>query len=194
MESEIARPLNDAGAVRQIRRATGYVMGALDIAMTPEIRPRYGFLVYNASMHYWNVSWPLLLRESASRNAVPSMTMVVEALETVDDRDVEWRVRYLIIINLTNAHDGLEVPITSKKQYMLLDVDSDTGFVSLLTDEGETKEDAQLSRAQGDADEQAWDEVGAETVRRFEEGESLKLTLLSIMGKDLVVKCEQDPG
>ena len=105
MESEIARPLNGAGAVRQIRRATGYVMGALDIAMTPEIRPRYGFLVYNASMHYWNVSWPLLLRESASRNAVPSMTMVVEALETVDDRDVEWRVRYLIIINLTNAHD-----------------------------------------------------------------------------------------
>ena len=28
VESEIARPLNGAGAVRQIRRATGYVMGA----------------------------------------------------------------------------------------------------------------------------------------------------------------------
>ena len=119
---------------------------------------------------------------SANDRVVISGTHIFTGVKSVDT------------INLTNAHDGLEVPITSKKQYMLLDVDSDTGFVSLLTDEGETKEDAQLSRAQGDADEQAWDVVGAETVRRFSEGESLKLTLLSIMGKDLVVKCEQDPG
>ena len=67
-------------------------------------------------------------------------------------------------INLTNAHDGLEVPVTSKKKYALLDVDTDSGFLSLLTDEGETKEDASLSKKEDDSGEQVWDDVGK---RRF---------------------------
>ena len=62
---------------------------------------------------------------SANDRVVISGTHIFTGVKSVDT------------INLTNAHDGLEVPITSKKQYMLLDVDSDTGFVSLLTDEGE---------------------------------------------------------
>jgi hypothetical protein len=41
----------------------------------------------------------------------------------------------------------IEVPITSKASYALLDVDADTGFLSLLTDDGDTKEDVALSRA-----------------------------------------------
>lgn len=64
-------------------------------------------------------------------------------------------------VNLTNAHDGLEVPITSKKKYTLLDVDADSGFLSLLTDDGDTKEDASLSKKEDEDGEETWDDVGA---------------------------------
>ena len=63
-------------------------------------------------------------------------------------------------INLTNAHDGLEVPVTSKKKYTLLDVDTDSGFLSLLTDDGDTKEDASLSKKEDESGERVWDDVG----------------------------------
>ena len=63
-------------------------------------------------------------------------------------------------INLTNAHDGLEVPRTSKQKFSLLDVDTDSGDLSLLTDDGDTKEDASLTKTEGDDGEDSWDEVG----------------------------------
>ena len=46
-----------------------------------------------------------------------------------------------------NAKDGVEAPLPHRNKYSLMDVDTDSGFLSLLTDEGDTKEDVQLSRA-----------------------------------------------
>ena len=65
----------------------------------------------------------------------------------------------------------------------------DDGTLSLLTDEGEPKEDAQLSRGE---DGSGWDPVGEELINRFQQGESIKVTVLTIMGRDLVVEVSKD--
>ena len=72
-----------------------------------------------------------------------------------------------------------------------MDVDVETGFLSLLTDAGDCKEDVGLSRAGEDATNNgahnAFDEIGAEVVRRFEAGDALRVTVLSLLGKDVVI-------
>ena len=97
--------------------------------------------------------------------------------------------KYEDTINLTAGFHGIDAPVTTKAQYALLDVDLATGFLSLLTDSGETKEDAALGRAD---DGKAFDEVGADIVRRFEAEEPLTVTVLTIMGKDIVIDCGKD--
>ena len=92
------------------------------------------------------------------------------------------------IHNLTQQ-PHIEVPISSKAQYVLLDIDEESGFLSLLTGDGETKEDSALCRAideDGQPTEE-FDEVGQEIIKRFNDGDSLRVTILSIMGKDLPV-------
>ena len=47
-------------------------------------------------------------------------------------------------LNLTAGFHGIDVPVTVKAQYSIMDVDSDTGFLSLLTDSGDCREDVGL--------------------------------------------------
>ena len=97
--------------------------------------------------------------------------------------------KYEDTINLTAGFHGIDAPVSAKAQYSLLDVDLSTGFLSLLTDGGETKEDAALGRAD---DGKAFDDIGADIVRRFEADEPLTVTVLTIMGKDIVVDVSKD--
>ena len=97
--------------------------------------------------------------------------------------------KYEDTINCTAGFHGIDVPVTSKATFSLLDVDVASGFLSLLTEAGETKEDAALGRAE---DGEAFDEIGCEIQRRFEAGEALKVTVLSIMEKELVVDVSKD--
>ena len=78
---------------------------------------------------------------------------------------------------------------THSGRYTLLDVDKASGYLSLLTDGGATKEDAALGRGEGGED---FDSVGTEILRRFDAGEGLKVTVLAIMGKDLVIDVVKD--
>jgi translation initiation factor 5A len=96
--------------------------------------------------------------------------------------------KYDDTLNLTAGFHGIDAPVTRKATYALMDVDAGTGFLSLLTDGGSTKEDAALGRAE----DGSYDEVGSEIVRRFGEGEALKVSVLTIMGKDLVVEVAKD--
>lgn len=93
-------------------------------------------------------------------------------------------------LNLTAGFHGIDVPVTVKAQYSLLDADPDTGFLSLLTDSGDCKEDVGLARGE----DGALDDLGKEVIRRFEAGEALRLTVLSLMGKDVVIACDADAG
>lgn len=92
-------------------------------------------------------------------------------------------------INLTAGFHGIEVPVTSKSRYALLDVDASSGDLSLLNDDGTTKEDVSLTR---DETGKEWDEIGAELVRRFDEGEALQVTVLSIMSRDILVEVAKE--
>ena len=74
--------------------------------------------------------------------------------------------------------------------FLLLDIDPSTGNLSLLSDSGETKEDASLSRIE----DGSFDEIGADCVKLFDAGEALKVTVLTIMGKDIVVEVHKDGG
>jgi len=93
-------------------------------------------------------------------------------------------------LNLTAGFHGIDVPVTVKAQYSLMDVDSDTGFLSLLTDSGDCKEDVGLVKIE----DGSFDELGQEVISEFEAGEALKLTVLSILGKDVVIACDVDTG
>lgn len=97
--------------------------------------------------------------------------------------------KYEDTLNLTAGFHGIDVPLTTKAVYSLMDVDAGTGFLSLLTDSGEAKEDTALSRADGG---KTWDEIGVELVRRFDAGEALKVAVLTIMEKDIVVEVTKD--
>ena len=93
-------------------------------------------------------------------------------------------------LNLTAGFHGIDVPVTVKAQYSLMDVDSDTGFLSLLTDSGDCKEDVGMVKNE----DGSFDELGQEVNSKFEAGEALKLTVLSILGKDVVIACDVDTG
>lgn len=87
--------LNGSVAVRQRLKAVDSILAALEIAQTHS--PRYDFLVYNASVHYWSVVRPLL-RKGASRYLVPSMLKISESLEALNDSDKSWRIVVLIAL------------------------------------------------------------------------------------------------
>ena len=98
--------------------------------------------------------------------------------------------KYEDTINCTAGFNGIEVPVTTKVSFLLLDIDPSTGNLSLLSDSGETKEDASLNRVE----DGSFDAVGAECLRRFDEGEVLRVTVLTIMGKEIVVEVTTDGG
>jgi translation initiation factor 5A len=92
---------------------------------------------------------------------------------------------------IRSNHDfTIEVPVTTNASFLLLDIDPSTGNLSLLSDSGETKEDASLNRVE----DGSFDAVGAECLRRFDEGEVLRVTVLTIMGKEIVVEVTTDGG
>ena len=69
--------------------------------------PSYRFLVYNGSVHHWNIVRPLL-RMGYRRHAVSSLTRVAEALAAADDADLSWRVRHHLMVALCSAEASAE--------------------------------------------------------------------------------------
>ena len=97
-------------------------------------------------------------------------------------------------INLTAGFHGIDVPVTTKRDYSLMDLDRETGFLSLLTETGDCKEDVGLTRGPL-ADQpggEAFDDIGMEIRGRFDDGDALRVVVLSVMGKELVVGVETD--
>ena len=64
-----------------------------------------------------------------------------------------------------------------------------TRFLSLLTDSGLQGGCGLVKNEDG-----SFDELGQEVISKFEAGEALKLTVLSILGKDVVIACDVDTG
>lgn len=108
----------------------------------------------------------------------------------IKGKDVFTGKIYEDTVNVTAGFHGIDVPVVEKKTYGLMDLDAETGFLSLLTESGDCKEDVGLSLNADEATlvSQKWDTVGFDLSNRFD----LRVTVLSIMGKELVVGVEHD--
>merc|ERR1712216_331350 len=73
-----------------------------------------------------------------------------------------------------------EVPNVGRKEYSLLDID-DEGFLSLMADDGSTKDDLKLPSGSDDSNKLA-DEIQKE----FDAEKDLVLNVLSAMGEEMV--------
>eukprot|EP00696_Hemimastix_kukwesjijk_P002764 gnl/Hemi2/13389_TR4599_c0_g1_i1.p2 gnl/Hemi2/13389_TR4599_c0_g1~~gnl/Hemi2/13389_TR4599_c0_g1_i1.p2 ORF type:complete len:191 (-),score=84.27 gnl/Hemi2/13389_TR4599_c0_g1_i1:200-697(-) len=71
---------------------------------------------------------------------------------------------------------NMEVPNVTRADYQLLDIE-DGGFVSLMTANGDTKNDAKLPA----------NEVGTNLKTAFDEGRFLIVTVMSAMGEEQIV-------
>jgi len=71
---------------------------------------------------------------------------------------------------------NMEVPDVTRIDYQLLNI-ADDGFISLITDNGQTKEDLKLPEG----------EIGEKLKSEFTEGKDLTVSVLGAMGQEQVV-------
>lgn len=96
-----AQTLKGPVLVQAVLEAIKHVISGLEVAQG---YPRYGFLVYNATVSYWHVSRPLQT-SGLRQHLLPSQEKICQALEKVDGQ-VEWRVRHLINLALCQTDSG----------------------------------------------------------------------------------------
>jgi hypothetical protein len=85
----------------QILTSVSFLLSSLAICdETPVSLSRYSFLIYNASVHYWNIVRPLL-RDGTRAPLLESISRVVATLEkmtsvhaTLLEVDAEWLGQY----------------------------------------------------------------------------------------------------
>ncbi|KAM6956181.1 cilia- and flagella-associated protein 46 [Aplochiton taeniatus] len=80
------------GTVESIEKAVMFFLRAIEISKD---KPRYHFLVFNASVLYLQTVRHLL-RPGLRQHLVPSLAQVVKALETVKEPDHSWRAQLMI--------------------------------------------------------------------------------------------------
>jgi len=76
---------------------------------------------------------------------------------------------------------NMDVPVVKRADFPLVDISAD-GFLSLMMDSGELREDIKLP----DGD------MGSDISGRFEQGEDMLLTVLKAMGEECVVAIKQN--
>lgn len=78
----------------------------------------------------------------------------------------------------------VEIPKTSSKDYVLLDVDASGGAVSLMTEDGATKDDVNLARDEHGS----YNSVSEDVIERFGGGEDLKVVVFKAFGQEIVTQ------
>jgi hypothetical protein len=78
----------------KVNHAFSFVKRAIDIAVKPENKGKYQFIVYNASIKTWHIIRGVM-RHGWSKNLIEILERVSNLLEEADDSDFNWRCRYL---------------------------------------------------------------------------------------------------
>jgi translation initiation factor 5A len=81
---------------------------------------------------------------------------------------------------MTPSSHNMDVPNISRVEYTLLDVNEE-GFVSLMAENGDTREDLSLPKGTDDADKLA-EQIKAQ----FAEGQELVVSVLKAMGEEMI--------
>ncbi|XP_063289661.1 cilia- and flagella-associated protein 46 [Pelobates fuscus] len=78
--------------VEDLDKSVAYYLKAIYFAKQQQ---RYYFLVYNASVLYWQMVRPFL--KTGSRHLlISSLTVVLKALEEINERDADWRAELMV--------------------------------------------------------------------------------------------------
>ncbi|KAF4125287.1 translation initiation factor 5A [Geosmithia morbida] len=83
--------------------------------------------------------------------------------------------------DLSPSTHNMDVPNVSRREYQLLDIDD--GFLSLMNDDGDTKDDVKLPD----------NEVGARIQQMFSDGKDVNVIILTAMGEQVAVDCKEAP-
>ena len=79
-----------AQALETRKGAIEKVLSAVTVAL--ENKEKYGFVVYNASVHFWNIVRPLMRRDRR-RHVVAAFKTILSALDATGEQDVAWKVQ-----------------------------------------------------------------------------------------------------
>ncbi|KAH3900403.1 Eukaryotic translation initiation factor 5A-2 [Saccharomycodes ludwigii] len=83
--------------------------------------------------------------------------------------------------DLSPSTHNMEVPFVKRTEYQLLDIDDD--FLSLMTMEGETKDDVRAPEG----------ELGEQLQAAFDEGKDLNVTIISAMDEEACISFKEAP-
>ncbi|MFT7806045.1 cilia- and flagella-associated protein 46 [Arapaima gigas] len=92
-----------------IDKAVIYFLKAIEISKE---QPRYHFLVFNASVLYFQAICPFL-RPGTRQHLVSSLMQVVKALEDVREADLSWRAQLMLHLVECLVDSGMEKEATS---------------------------------------------------------------------------------
>ncbi|KAE8319020.1 translation protein SH3-like domain-containing protein [Aspergillus transmontanensis] len=84
--------------------------------------------------------------------------------------------------DLSPSTHNMDVPVVKRTEYQLLDI-TDDGFLSLMKDDGDTKDDVKVP----DSD------VGARIQTMFGEGKDVNVIVLTAMGEEVAMDCKEAP-
>ncbi|KAE9000914.1 hypothetical protein PR001_g17727 [Phytophthora rubi] len=111
--------------LKKVLNAIHFILAVIPIATDSRKRLMYDFLVYNASVTYWQIARQLM-KESTFQFLVPSLTKMIDALKLTAEADVAWLLRLQIALvyaqvdanQLANAaktiNDVVDVQITPR--------------------------------------------------------------------------------
>ncbi|XP_069395061.1 cilia- and flagella-associated protein 46 isoform X1 [Paralichthys olivaceus] len=80
------------GSLEDFEEAVAYFLKAIEIS---KHEPRFHFMVFNASVLYFQTVYPLL-QPGRCHHLVPSLRQVVQSLEEVADQDCSWRAELMM--------------------------------------------------------------------------------------------------
>ncbi|CAR21938.1 Eukaryotic translation initiation factor 5A [Lachancea thermotolerans] len=83
--------------------------------------------------------------------------------------------------DLSPSTHNMDVPNVKRTEFQLLDIDD--GYLSLMTMEGDTKDDVRAPEG----------ELGDQIQSGFDEGKDLMVTIISAMGEEAAISCKEAP-
>lgn len=83
--------------------------------------------------------------------------------------------------DISPSTHNMEVPVVVRKEYQLIDIED--GFISLITDSGDTKSDVKLPEG----------EIGEQIKKEFQAGKDLLVTVVAAMGEEHALSVKEMP-
>ena len=87
------------------------------------------------------------------------------------------------------------VPFIERNDFVLVDIDEADGFLTLMSEEGELREDLSLphlSNLNTNANMSEMEELSTNITKAFQDGSEVTVTVLSSMGKEKVIAMHED--